>query len=434
MQPLASYVTTLENVARVDHRDGDGGGSIVRTLYVEPYSAYPWVIAALKGTIKNNGDGTFSRVKPHFDPLSAIVSNPGSGSASTEGFFYCTDTVVTSFATETASGSKSGLFRPSTDLAISIDGAGIPAGNNQLANIFSALNNVDDFDFAANPDTLSVAEIAAGKPDYSAFDGQPAFVSKGKCGAYITATYTPILFYPGIQNDPTKSGYQDPFDYVDPIWTPETKLTQIGRDLQFLAPQGGFFGNSAPGLHGGVNDTMSIPEVVWNLEIRRLMVPFLPRRTFNYLSNKVNFLDFNLAGGLTPPEKYSSGTVLMSTPLPVTRRTVSGIMYYDIALKFKIRMLRDARYDVTDNPNKLTQGDVTWNQHLGMPTALGLGVLWMGYYPVVWNDGVFFQVSGNNRPLFLNDIKMNTIMATLPGGPVADLGVAPFTTGFRPGQ
>ena len=319
MQPRTSYVTTVENVDRIDHRDGEGGGLIVRTMYIEPYSSYPWVINALKGTIKNNGDGTYSRVKPHYDPLSAIINNAGSGSATTQGFFYCTDTKVIPFAKEAVRGSKSSGFTPSKDLSIAIDNSGVPTGNGQLANLFAAFNNVDDFDMAANPDQLTTAEIQKGAPDYSAAYGNAAFSSKGNCGAFVTATYTPILFMPGIQSDPAEDNYQDPFDYVDPIWTPETKLTQIGRDMQVAAPKGFTFS----GLHAGVSDTQTVPEVTWNLSIRRLMVPFIPRNTLHYLSNKTNLLDWTLdqgSGSYIQPE----GTALMTVPDPVTRRAPTG--------------------------------------------------------------------------------------------------------------
>ena len=429
MQPLTSYVTTVENVDRIDHRDGEGGGSIIRTMYIEPYSSYPWVINALKGTIKNNGDGTYSRVKPHYDPLSAIVQN---GIAKTQGFFYCTDTKVIPFAKEAVRGSKSSGFTPSKDLSISIDGGGVPNGNNQLANLFAAFNNVDDFDMAATPDTLTVDEIKKGAPDYSEANGSAAFTSKGNCGAFVTATYTPILFMPGIQSDPAKPKYQDPFDYVDPMWTPETKLTQIGRDLQVAAPKGFTFS----GLHSGVSDTQTVPEVTWNLTIRRLMVPFIPRNTLHYLSNKLNLLDWTLDqgfGSYVQPE----GTALMTVPDPVTRRAPDGTLYFEITVHFKFRMLWDSIYDPVNLPGDLDlhPGWVTWNHYLCAPTTLALQNNKMGYYPVYWVDGAF-SVFGKRRPMYLPDSTLQSFakMNALPGSPPADIRIAPFITGFRAGQ
>ena len=444
MQPLTSYVTTVENVDRIDHRDGEGGGSIIRTMYIEPYSSYPWVINALKGTIKNNGDGTYSRVKPHYDPLSAIVQNAESGSAKTQGFFYCTDTKVIPFAKEAVRGSKSSGFIPSEDLSVSIDPSGVPDGNNQLANLFAAFNNVDDFDMAANPDTLTTAEIRKGAPDYSKANGSAAFISEGNCGAFVTATYTPILFMPGIQSDPAKPNYQDPFDYVDPQWQPETKLTQMGQDLQFFAIN---FAH-VQDVYGGVKDTQTIPELIWNFSIRRLMVPQIPMITLSLLANKVNKTTQSI-GNLKCP----AGCLKMGTPETIVRRAPDGTMFFDLLLRFQIRMLWEEYYALNDvdsgpggapKPNGMTRGWVDWNHQLGILTTPnnvslfgGIRLDQLTYWPIGWTPGLF-QFFGESRLMFLRDsdaAASDVLPANGPGGAVnMDLTKAPFSTGFALNQ
>ncbi len=57
----------------------------------------------------------------------------------------------------------------------------------------------------------------------------------------------------------------------------------------------------------------------------------------------------------------------------------------------------------------------------------------MLYWPIGWNDGVF-QVFGANRGMFLYDKDVDTTILANGAAVLADMGVAPFSTGFRVGQ
>jgi hypothetical protein len=240
---------------------------------------------------------------------------------------------------------------------------------------------------------------------------------------------------PGIQSDPAKDNYQDPFDYVDPIWTPDTKLTQIGRDLQVAAPLGFTFS----GLHAGVSDTQVIPEVTWRLTIRRLMVPFIPRLTFNYLSNKLNAID-KILDNQSQNLKIPAGTARLMTPDVITKRAPDGTLFFDLTLTYEFRMLWESIYDIHDptpaeiaSGKYLKKGWVTWNHMLCAPTTLALQNNKMGYYPVYWVDGVF-QIAGERRPMYLRDMDVDNDMVGLPGNVRGDIFSSPLRTGFRVGQ
>jgi hypothetical protein len=394
---FTSKLALLEKIDRIEHFDADGGGSITRTFYCEPYTAHKTAITALKGTVrpvnKAAPEGDWERVKPHNDPLYP--------------HFFCTDVKVTPFAREAITGSKStGFNKDEVD---------------QLTETKKALDVIDDFDFASTPDNLDVADIADGGKDPVVSDGT---TSTGLCGAFITATYNPLIFVQGLSSN------VDEFDYVDPKLTPITRLTQLGRSLGFLLPQGGL---GALIVSGGVSDTSTVPELLWEYTIRRLMVPKNPRITLAALSNKINSTDFIMGDTSWP-----TGTVKMETPAVQTCLAPDGQLYYNIDFKFTIRALYgDIYVPVETVPGSgvfqcdtPVEGWVDWNHMLGIPSSFGFQARPLGYYPVGWNSGLF-QFFGPNRPLYLLDMDASTIM---PAPLVSTLGSAPFKSGFKAGQ
>lgn len=405
---------------RIEHLDDQGGGFITRTFYVEPYIAYPYVETLLKGTVVDTGGGIWGRVKPHKDPI--------------KDWFYCSDVQVRPFSPDNITGMALAPFTPSNDYNVRVDGSG-----GQQTQINNVLNCVDDHsygnivDFAASP-PIPNAAIAAGGIPYP-----NDHTSTGKCGAYITATYTPLIFLDGIP------GSADQFDYVNPKWTPIEVNTQVGRDLFFYSPAGNFSDIVTPigapptiQLQGGLLDTFSRPELIWQLDITRLMVPFLPSKTLGALNNKINATNTSLGNADAPLR-----TVRFISPQPPPLcRAPDGATYYNITYKYLFRKLWEEYFDpATFNaapgfyPTGVLKGWVDWNHHFGVPSAR----LWpnesttsASYYPVCWNGGLF-QLFGTNHPLYLDD---NTLDATHPPGTSAPFNLlsTEFGVGFKAGQ
>jgi hypothetical protein len=421
-QPLNARVSQLETMGRVEHFDSEGGGRIQRVIYCEPYTAHKRVVTALKGTVYPQGNGRWERAMPHADPLYP--------------WFYCTDVQVEPAFPSAVRGSLSKGFNPlADDLAYG-------EALSQFLPIQTALNVVDDFDGAAELDNLTLAQIQDGgkiqdvdaKMQILNTDEQipqAPYASEGRCGAKITATYSPLLFLQGlgtlINTGPLK------FDYVDPQWEPLTLTTATGRTLCMYAPSGSGIG--APFAHWGLEDTFALPEVVWRFSIRRLMVPFIPAYTIAMFANKLNRVDMVLGSLMFP-----SRTVRMETPEIITRRAPDGQMMHDILLKFLVRRLYDEAFSPVGSPDDRAKGWITWNHAFGIPRispvdlAAG-GINPPSYYPVVWNGGLF-QTFGVNHPLFLDDWNANialipdTTGLTSPGR----LDKDPFEAGMRDGQ
>jgi hypothetical protein len=407
-QNLNAWVKDLRHLGRIEHFDSEGGGRITRVIYCEPYTAHKRVVTALRGTIYPAGAGTWARAYPHQDPLYP--------------WFFCQDVQVEPAFPSAARSSTMMEFQEQhvpSQLGI---------GNEQFGEIQRALSTADDYDGADLIDNLTPAEVLHGKNNaQNLFNKQPlntggfaqinAFDSRGACGAKITATYLPLLFQPGLPSA------DNPFDFVDPQWTPITLTTQVGRSLFLIAPV-----NGAPRLCNGLSDTYALPEVVWRFSIRRLMVPFLPAKTLALFANKINQIPF-VIGNLVCP----SGTVRMETPEIITRRAPDGQLYFDIVLKFLVRRLYDEYYDPEDNSYK--PGWITWNHAYAIPHGRGvLGGIQLGracYHPVTWNAG-FFQVFGVAHPLFLYDSQIPG--GQLPAGIIGAMRSGPFTCGFDPGQ
>lgn len=420
---VASKIRCIENVGRIEHFDQEGGGSIQRVIYVEPYTAHPTVCTALKGTVMKDGDGPdYKRVPPHQDPIYDR--------------YYCDDVKVVPMSPESISGMKTSGFNPAAN-------DGDAAHNGQLTAARTALDNIDDFDgtnmFDPGLDpNLEIAQIQTGGVAPTS-GGEP----KGRCGAYITATYRPLIFAPGISG--AGSAPYPEFDYIDPVMRPITKMTQMGRDLQFIAP---VFGMPALSYAGGVTDTASIPEVLWELTCRRIMVPFVPDHTFSTLSNRINFDVFKFGNRNLP-----IGCVRMEAPDIIMKMAPDGAVYYDIAMKFTIRLLWEEYFRVVSDPAPPTNGNptgfntgyVSWNHQLGIPTLTGIAKWFgiqqagMGYWPTGWIAGAF-QLFGTFRGAYLYDRQIKNAVDA-HGPPGLDLtGItlalddAPFKAGMRPNQ
>jgi hypothetical protein len=332
------------------------------------------------------------------------------------------------------------------------------------------LNSVDDHgytnivDFGYNP-PLTPAQILAGGiqiPDTGSFSG--------KCGAYIIATYKPLIMLDG-----SLSGGIDPFDVVNPVWESTEVATQTGRSLFLWSPSivqaatdhpnwlDGVISIANPALgvlsqlakiaknsgvgnvnvgNAGLSDTFAAPEIIYHFSIKRLMVPFLPQMTIAAYNKTINQINNATLGNLTFPK----WTLRFDRAENQLGRAPDGTTYYDLTLHFSVRRLWEDIYD--DLPDGTTwdgagspalksiKGWVTWNHAYGIPAdrITGLQVGSAGYYSVCWNGGAF-QLFGNNRTLYLGDGQKlaappPTYAGTFTGAMLADL----FTSGFRLNQ
>ena len=424
MGQLTNYPSNVQRIElcnRVENFNESGGGSIVRTIYVEPFSSHPTVLAALKGTVRAAASGLWERVLPHNDPLFP--------------WFYCSDAQ----AFPLHAGAVRGM--PSTQFDVN--------NPDQIEEAQNALDCVDDFDGASLIDNLTPTQIQAGGV---APTSKEVWESTGSCGCYIVATYAPLV---SCVHDTAGNygGDGSGFDYVNPTWTPLTKVTQLGRDLKFIAP----IDPSVPlvggsiGYCGGVSDTAGIVEQMWELKITRRLVPFLPTKTFSLLQSKINAGEFIIGGQnnnatiVLPP-----GTVRMETPKPVMGIAPDGATYWDIDLIFTVRMLWSDYYEmdalVNGNIQPMTQatGYVGWNYQYGIPALpiLGLPINTPGYYPVGWKTQYPWTSDvGSFRLLHLEDEDIPANQAPNGSGPapqsetgIMALTVDPFNRGFMANQ
>lgn len=376
-------------MGREENIDASGGGTIVRQFYVEPYTSAKYVVIVLKGTIDFTQNPAV-RIKPMSDPL---YNN-----------FFCTDVKVRPWSNEAVTGGAPHNFTPSTDVTTLST-----TGNSQYANIAAALGVADDFDygniidFAASP-PLTPAQIQVGGVVQS--NGTN---SNGRCGAIVTATYNPIHCITGWPADPPI----DPFDCVDPKLTPVIKSTQLGRDLQAIANSNIFVPGSpyADMAFGGVSDTASVPETLFDLTFKRIMVPYVPKVTFTELIDKINKNAFNFGNFIDGPP----GVIRIDCPTVETCVCPDSTLetpkfYYNITLHFTIRMISAEYY----NPDSIETGRsgtweigrIMWNWQLCHPDA-GWMANWIeakqiGYYPIGWISSPL-GYWGNWRPLYLYD-------------------------------
>ena len=417
---LASKLTKLENVDRLVHTDPSGGGSIIRTFYIEPYSAYPLVLTALRGTVAVDptippvgGISGYQRIKPHVDPYQSQ--------------FYCTDAKVVPMDRGAIRGCRGSGFNPSNN----IDGP-ITDYNGQLFACRTAMNNIDDFDFANDPDILTATKIANNQQNYPV----NKFSSDGEAGAFVTATYSPLIFLQGLANT------LDPFDYVirEDAWTNETIITQTGRRL-FVLRESAIPTKVA--ISGGLEDTFGKPEVIWKFRIWRLMVPFLPKFTIDLFTNKINggtYQAVQWLGGINCLP-FIACTCRLDNVVTEMMQGPDGVTWWNLGLEFSVRKLYDEYFNERDLAYE--KGWISWNHHYAIPTyttAIGIntGIQWGtgGYYPVVWNGGLF-QTMGDKHPLFLadSDTDMQQIPFVKAGGALTQsLFGAPFKAGLYANQ
>ena len=417
---------------RTEHIDSRGGGFISRTFYVEPYISYPYAELFLKGTMVDTGGGIWGRVKPHADPIKP--------------WFYCTDVKVVPMAPETITGMAPAAFAPSTNYSVLT----VPAAGSQQAAINGVLNCIDEHSYGnivdfANGPPLTPAQVKVGGIQYPN-DG----TSTGKCGAYIMATYTPLIFQDGI------SGAADPFDYVNPVMTAEVVSTQTGRSLflygpntiealaqspLYLAGSIGAIANALKALglgagnsgNAGLSDTFSRPEVIWHYTIKRLMVKYRPNLTAGAYAAKINQINNTTIGNL----QFPAQCLRFDKADNDMQMGVDGTTWYDITLHFSIRQLWEDIYtDMPGFPDTFAtrQGWVTWNYAYGIPAdrITGIQIGSAGYYPVIWNGGAF-QIFGTPRLLYLTDGIVSSppgYAGAFTGAMTADL----FTSGQRLSQ
>jgi len=374
MSGATSLMQICEKVDRIEHFDQDGGGTIIRTFYCEPYTSHKSLLTALRGDFTDNGDGSMSRVIPNADPL-----YPN---------FYCFDTKVVPAFRAAIRGSRSSGFDP----------GGSVAGD--ISNLQDALSTLDDFDFASNPDALTAEQMQAGGDDEPTSDG---YTSNGRCGAFVTATYNPLIFISGVQSDDPS---EDPgFDYVDPQWKPITKSTQVGAELNMIANNIIKIGNPLD-LWYGLSDSASLPETLWEFTVRRLMVPYLPQVAFSFYPNKINAQDFQLGEYLFPGMSNENGGGVIRCEVPeITKKVLpNGKQYYDFLLKWTVRVLTGEYYDGTIKDYKY--GRISWNHQYGWPssktTIHALGFKY-AYYPIGWATGYFPALAGSWRYMYLLD-------------------------------
>lgn len=383
-----SWLKRLELSARIDHRDEDGGGQIIRTFYVEPYTAYPAVLTALKGTVTpgKNKDSR-DRVKPHADPN--VLKNVAADGSTEQWrpYFYCTDVKAVPWNQDAVSGSGSKGFVPHDEY------------DAQLTSIRAALDVPDDFDFACNPDTLTLSEILAnGQPDYSRDAANHSFTSRGKSGALIVATYRPTIWIDGW------SQFHDPFDFLDPVWTPITKLNQLGRTIKLFKTNHNY---------EGLSDTATLPEGLLELTFWRRLVPYLPTNAIGRLTGRVNNSTLILGNQKFPPE-----TVRIEPPQNVQRKIApDGQLYYDFQVKLTFRTHRDYVFDLTTNDFTQHMVPVTWNHGYGAPSLpiLNLPFGPAGFYPVGFFTTTLQGFGNNSRSLYLTDTEFDN-----PAGPAGN--------------
>ena len=193
------------------------------------------------------------------------------------------------------------------------------------------MDNPDSFDADNIKDNLSNAELAAGSINYGApADTQTlntgevmpinSFTSRRVRG--VDHGHLPAAFFSTRREHVGRLRRRPggPFDFVLPEdWrTPIILKTQTGRSIQFYSPLYNTPGNT-PTLHGGLSDTFELTEVVWQIKVRRLMVPFCPSITIAAYTNKINngYEDF---GNLDFPP----GTLHFETPNVLSRRLRIG--------------------------------------------------------------------------------------------------------------
>ena len=428
-----SKIRILEKIDRIEKFDKDGGGTIVRTFYVEPYSSHKTLLIALRGTIvKAEGSEYYKRIVPHNDPLFPQ--------------YYCFDATCIPFSREAIRGSSSTKFNKT---ATDKDNATRSIANGQIEECKRALNVVDDFDGRSLIDNLKPAEILAGGVDTSS--EKEGFDSKGNCGAFVTATYNPLIFMPGISMPSEKEGIgapNGPFDFVDPIWTQEVISTAMGRSLLIKNPNpniveaiGGLAGKVIALFDGaGLQDTFSKPETIWYLTIKRLMVPYLPKITLGLLSSKLNYAIVSI-GNIKFPQR----TLCFESAKNELRMGPDGTRWYDLELKFKVRMLYDEGYPTGVKGEEKEKMWIDWNHHYSVPANRITGVQTgeCAYYPVGWNSGLW-QTFGDSHPLYLDDRDMirgaagagddRYVDAGGKGTFLGNLSVDLFTSGFRDEQ
>ena len=426
MASTTSRVQVIEKLDRLENFDEDGGGQIIRTFYVEPYTSHKSVLTALKGTVRDGGSGTWERIPPHSDPLYP--------------WFFCTDVKAVPFDKSAIRGGKSTQFNPKANDST-------PTANGQLTEIKSALDKIDDFDFPSGIDMLSPSGILAGGTDNNDWTSGDSISSSsgsnitsvGKCGAFITATYRPLIIlegadklkpYIGLATEAHGDG--SGFDFVDPQIRPVILSTQVGASLRPLI-ENPFGGGRELEEGNGLPDQASIPEVLWEFTCRRYLVPFLPKTAFTVYPNKLNHSDLGLP--VYPNEFYfPAGTVRCEAPEARKMIAPDGAHYWDILLRFTIRLISADMLSAASRSWQYRR--ITWNHQFLYPRSK-LGTIALGakggYHPVGWTTNWTAFILGGlagfrGMYLFDNDLPVESYA---PPNPLNDSLADMWNLGFK---
>lgn len=404
-------IKTLECVERTVRASHDGT-EIVRLFYVDPYEAYPIVMAALLGGIDRTNPGTPLDVngKPSVNAQGVIASadpdDPNTISVrrkpSQDSYVpecYCTDCWVDQVAREAMSSATT--FRDS---------------NKDYNHDYTAIELRDYTQGFKGMDAGSYGHIEKEVPrgvcelTYGEEGSDPRWQGvKSNAGCYIRAVYKPLICQnPGDTWTPGETGITklDMFDFVDPQLHPTPKVVPCGAGLKYV------IGGAELYMSVGSEGVMTQP--LQQFTIRRIMCPSVPTKTINRLAGKVN-------SGIYKFGKFMFyDQTLRFDACEVYKRAVPDengnlTIWYDILYVFTWNPIYDKYWTGT----KFDYGYVGWNYVLGCPMQIGTfgllsvfiinegGVAGAGearqapvsYYPVGWKESLL----GDYRPLYLTD-------------------------------
>ena len=348
----------------VDRRERitTSGTEIVATIYCEPASSGPMVIAALLGYVTGNTINS-KRVLPIQDPVYS--------------YCYCVEA----------------HRKPMDPRVVANDQCMTPSEANYDANAFKAVRDAlltrVYFD---GPRTIP--------PNGGTLYAQPED-KKGKCGCYIEAIFRPLLTAYSMSEDLAFSGS---FDYVDPQFFPCYRTFNNNNALYALPD---INPNHWLTKNYKIGEETQFTETWQEITIRRLMCPTVPWQTINKLTNTINFDTWtpwlftlpslpSIGGvkgfppgtlrfdGCTPTKRITPSVLqddndetsfkLDSFGNPICKQNIS----WDITLKFSWRTIWNWWIDVEGVQQD--PGWITWNMQFGGPFGKLLAS------PAAWYD------------------------------------------------
>lgn len=301
------------------------GTEIVTRFYVEPYSAYSYVLQMLLGSFA--ADGT--RIKPACDSFLPDC--------------YCDEATVEPLSTDLFGMGQSLTVEPGLKV-------GVDWTDSEIRQVLQA-----------EPSTQSVWAVNGAAANQQA-------------GAVIRAVYHPLITEPLTTAQHTNTYGEwtpDAFDFVDPQLHPLTKVVSCGAQLKYLLPAAVY---PKVGSEGFVTQPMQ------QFSIRRIQVKDIPVKTINRLLGKVNAIEFGIGQFVFPP------ATLRFDEAQVEKRAVpkaDGTMnvWYDIMYLFTWNTIYEEYWqNVYDEQGVIISGDfqgpgyVGWNRVLGSPSAPIIGL------------------------------------------------------------